>query len=117
MSVTMQQVLAEIDREEPNYPAFAEYGPEALPYLKMIIATDDPLKAAKAAYAASLIGGSDAFAYEFRCQAKAVQSQPQRRPASSPTAGPGTAAPVFTLTWTRNTCKNPARPSAGSPAA
>ena len=26
MSVTMQQVLAEIDREEPNYPAFVKLG-------------------------------------------------------------------------------------------
>ena len=61
MSVTMQQVLAEIDREEPNYPAIAKLGPEALPHLRMIIAADDPLKAAKAAYAASLIGGADAI--------------------------------------------------------
>ena len=61
MSVTMQQVLAEIDREEPNYPAFAKFGAEALPHLKMIIAANDPLKAAKAAYAASLIGGADAI--------------------------------------------------------
>ena len=61
MSVTMQQVLAEIDREEPNYPAIAKLGPEALPHLKMIIAANDPLKAAKAAYAASLIGGADAI--------------------------------------------------------
>ena len=61
MTVTMQQVLAEIDRREPNYPAFAKLGPEALPHLKMIIAADDPLKAAKAAYAASLIGGADAI--------------------------------------------------------
>lgn len=61
MSVTMQKVLAEIDREEPNYPAIAKLGPEALPHLKMIIAANDPLKAAKAAYAASLIGGADAI--------------------------------------------------------
>lgn len=61
MSVTMQQVLAEIDREEPVYAAFPKLGPEALPHLKMIIAANDPLKAAKAAYAASLIGGAEAI--------------------------------------------------------
>jgi HEAT repeat protein len=53
----MQQVLQEIDKDEPNYPALAALGPEALPWLQMIIDADDPLRAAKAAYAASLIGG------------------------------------------------------------
>lgn len=57
MPVTMKQVLAEIDKDEPNYAAAAQLGPEALPYLQMIIEANDPLKAAKAAYAASLIGG------------------------------------------------------------
>jgi HEAT repeat protein len=60
MTVTMKQVLAEIDREEPIYAAFAKLGPGALPHLQMIIEADDPLKAAKAAYAASLIGGNAA---------------------------------------------------------
>lgn len=60
MPVTMQQVLAEIDKDEPNYAAFATLGPEALPHLKAIVAANDPLKAAKAAYAASLIGGPGA---------------------------------------------------------
>jgi HEAT repeat protein len=57
MPVTMQQVLTEIDKDEPNYAAAAALGPEALPSLQMIIDADDPLRAAKAAYAASLIGG------------------------------------------------------------
>jgi HEAT repeat protein len=59
MPVTMQQVLAEIDKDEPNYAAAAGLGWEALPHLQMIIEADDPLRAAKAAYAASLIGGMD----------------------------------------------------------
>ena len=58
MPVTMQQVLAVIDKDEPNYAAFAQMGPEALPHLEMIIDANDPLKAAKAAYAASMIGGA-----------------------------------------------------------
>lgn len=62
MTVTMQQVLAEIDREEPDYPAFARLGAGALPHLQMIVNASDPLKSAKAAYAASLIGGANAVA-------------------------------------------------------
>ena len=58
MPVTMQQVLAVIDKDEPNYAAFTQLGPEALPHLEMIIEASDPLKAAKAAYAASIIGGA-----------------------------------------------------------
>ena len=57
MPVNMQQVLAEIDKDEPNYPALAKLGPEALPHLQLIVDADDPLRASKAAYAASLIGG------------------------------------------------------------
>ena len=61
MPVTMQQVLAEIDKDEPNYGAAAQLGPDALPHLKMIIEANDPLKSAKAAYAASLIGGPESI--------------------------------------------------------
>jgi HEAT repeat protein len=61
MSVNMQQVLSEIDKDEPNYAAAAKLGSEALPFLQMIIEGNDPLKAAKAVYAASLIGGSGAI--------------------------------------------------------
>jgi HEAT repeat protein len=56
----MKQVLAEIDREEPNYEAFAKLGASALPHLKLILDAEDPLKSAKAAYAASLVGGAGA---------------------------------------------------------
>ena len=58
MPVTMQQVLAEIDKDEPNYAAAAQLGPEALPLLQQIMDSSDPLRAAKAAWAASLIGGA-----------------------------------------------------------
>ena len=61
MPVTMQEVLAEIDKDEPNYTAAAKLGPDALPHLKMIIEANDPLSAAKAAYAASLIGGPESI--------------------------------------------------------
>ena len=76
MSVTMQQVLAEIDREEPDYAAFPKLGPDALPHLKMIAEAQDPLKAAKASYAASLIGGSAAVEL---LRAAATHHDPQVR--------------------------------------
>lgn len=58
MPVTMQQVLAEIDKDEPDYSAFPGLGPDALPHLRQLVEAQDPLRAAKAAYAASLIPGS-----------------------------------------------------------
>ena len=58
MPVTMSQVLAEIDKDEPMYPKLAKLGRDALPHLQMIVDAEDPLRAAKAAYAASLIGGA-----------------------------------------------------------
>lgn len=61
MPVTMQQVLTEIDKDEPNYAAAAQLGQDALPHLQMIVEANDPLRAAKAAYAASLIGGPGAI--------------------------------------------------------
>ncbi len=60
MPITMQQVLAEIDKDEPDYEALALLGPEALPHLQLIVEANDPLKSSKAVYAASLIGGAGA---------------------------------------------------------
>ncbi len=61
MTVTMQQVLVEIDREEPDYPVLARMGADALPHLQALIGSSDGLKASKAAYAATLIGGAAAL--------------------------------------------------------
>jgi len=58
MPVTMQQVLAEIDKDEPDYNVFPGLGPEALPHLEQIVEAQDPLRATKAAYAASVIPGA-----------------------------------------------------------
>jgi HEAT repeat protein len=61
MAVTMSDVLAEIDKDEPDYPeAAAKLGAEALPLLQQIVEADDPMRASKAAYLAALIGGPDA---------------------------------------------------------
>lgn len=76
MPTTMQQVLAEIDREEPNYAAFAALGADALPHLQMIAEANDPLRSAKAVYAASMIGGSGALAL---LKAAAEHHEPQVR--------------------------------------
>ncbi|MGI8806390.1 MAG: HEAT repeat domain-containing protein [Acidimicrobiales bacterium] len=57
MAVTMHQVVVELDRDEPRYDVLARFGPAALPHLRLIVGADDPLRAAKAAYAASLIAG------------------------------------------------------------
>jgi HEAT repeat protein len=59
MPVTMQQVLAEIDKDEPIYANFEKLGKGALPHLQMLVESDDnPLRSAKAAWAASVIGGA-----------------------------------------------------------
>ena len=61
MPVTMKQVLAEIDRDEPDYAKAAKLGPEAVPHLRQIAEADDPLRASKAAYLASLIPGKESL--------------------------------------------------------
>jgi hypothetical protein len=55
MAVTEQQVRAHLDPEEPNYPAAAQLGPDALPVLEQLVRGPDPLLASKAAYLAALI--------------------------------------------------------------
>lgn len=58
MAVTMKQVLAAIDRDEPDYAGAAKLGADALPHLAQIAEASDLLRAAKAAYLASLIPGA-----------------------------------------------------------
>jgi HEAT repeat protein len=55
MPITMQQVLARLDTDEPDYAALATLGPEAVPHLKVLVRSDDPGIASKAAYLASMI--------------------------------------------------------------
>lgn len=55
MPVTMKQVRACLDPEEPNYPAAAKLGAEAVPHLKKLVKDADAMLASKAAYMASLI--------------------------------------------------------------
>ena len=55
MPVTMKQVRAHLDRDEPDYPAAAQLGANALPHLAQLVQGTDPMLASKAAYLASLI--------------------------------------------------------------
>ena len=61
MPVTLQQVLKQLDTDEPNYPALAALGPEAVPHLAALVRGEDPGIASKAAYLASLIQSDDSI--------------------------------------------------------
>jgi hypothetical protein len=63
MAVDMEQVRAELEPEEPDYPKAAkQLGAEALPHLEKIIGGTDISLAAKATYLAGLIGGEQSVA-------------------------------------------------------
>ncbi len=65
MAVTMKQVKAALEVEEPRYSEAAKLGPEALPHLRKLVSGEDPLLAAKATYLAGLIdadGSADVLA-------------------------------------------------------
>lgn len=55
MPVTMKQVRAALDPEEPDYDQAAKLGSEALPHLEALVNSGDTMLASKAAYAAGLI--------------------------------------------------------------
>ena len=55
MPVTMKQVRAALDPEEPDYEKAAKLGPEALPHLEKLIGRKDPNLASKAASLAGMI--------------------------------------------------------------
>ncbi len=55
MAVSMKQVRAALEREEPDYNDAAKLGPEALPHLGRLVRGDDAMLASKAAYLAGLI--------------------------------------------------------------
>jgi HEAT repeat protein len=60
MPVTMQQVRAALDPEEPNYAKATKLGPDALPHLERLIGGKDVGLASKAASLAGMIGGERA---------------------------------------------------------
>ena len=60
MPVTMKEVRAALDPEEPDYTKAAKLGPQALPHLEKLIARKDPGLASKAASLAGMIEGEKA---------------------------------------------------------
>ena len=62
MAVTLAQVRAMLDAEEPNYAALARLGPQILPHLQTLIASGDEYFATKAASLASRINDERATA-------------------------------------------------------
>ena len=61
MTITMSQVRAKLDVDEPDYSAISNaLGVDAIPYLQKLVEEANPLLASKAAYLASLIGSADA---------------------------------------------------------
>jgi len=94
MAVTMSQVLAEIDKDEPDYQAAAKLGPDALPHLQKIVEADDPMRASKAAYLAGLIGGAQAAPV---LEHAAAHRDPVVRVAAAHAMRAGTDAPTNLL--------------------
>ncbi len=60
MSITMADVRAALDPEEPNYDKAATLGTATLPFLEQLVRGSDLLLAAKATYLAAKVGGPDA---------------------------------------------------------
>lgn len=61
MPVTLQDVLKQLDTDEPDYTALTALGPDAVPHLTTLVRSDDPGVAAKAAYLASLIQADESI--------------------------------------------------------
>jgi HEAT repeat protein len=55
VAVTMEEVRAELERDEPNYARAAGLGPDALPHLEELARGDDTMLATKAVYLAGLV--------------------------------------------------------------
>jgi HEAT repeat protein len=51
----MEEVRAELERDEPNYARAAGLGPDAIPHLEELARGDDTMLATKAVYLAGLI--------------------------------------------------------------
>jgi HEAT repeat protein len=63
MAVSMEDVRAALDPDEPDYQAAASMlGEGAVPFLRALVEGEDPMLGSKAAYLAGLIGGDDATA-------------------------------------------------------
>jgi hypothetical protein len=59
MALTLEDVLAHLEPEEPDYGAAARLGPDALPHLHQLVDGPDNLLASKATYLAGMIAGDE----------------------------------------------------------
>jgi HEAT repeat protein len=84
MPVTMEQVLAALGSDEPDYDSASRLGPEALPHLNELVLSGDPEMASKAA---SLAGVIAAAGSEAVLQAAARSANPVVRVAAAGAAG------------------------------
>jgi len=57
MPITIQDVINQLDREEPDYTQAARLGAEALPFLRQLVQGNNLALASKAAFLAGQIGG------------------------------------------------------------
>jgi HEAT repeat protein len=76
MPVTMQQVRAHLDPDEPDYSQAARLGPDALPHLEALVRGGDAMLASKAASLAGLIAdarSADVLAYAAQSPHAAVR--------------------------------------------
>jgi hypothetical protein len=100
MAVTMAQVRALLDVDEPDYLEAAALGPDAIPHLKTLVREADAMLASKAAYLAGLIATDAALDV---VKAAAESSEPVVRVAAaaavrnlSPAAGTRVLNPLLT---------------------
>lgn len=61
MAVTMEQVLAYVDQDEPRYSEAARLGSGAIPHLLLLMEQGDPSRAPKVIYLAAFIGTDQAI--------------------------------------------------------
>jgi HEAT repeat protein len=95
MPVTMQQVRAHLDPDEPDYNQAARLGPDALPHLEALVRGGDAMLASKAASLAGLIAdprSADVLAYAAQSPHAAVRVAAAAAVAHLPTTA---AAPVL----------------------
>jgi hypothetical protein len=59
VAVTLQDVVRQLNRDEPDYAQAAQLGPEALAHLRQLIEGDNPGLAAKAAYFAGIMNADE----------------------------------------------------------
>jgi HEAT repeat protein len=60
--VTIDQVLSQLNRDEPNYQEAVQLGPEALPHLLRLVQGGNPDIASKATYLAGFINADQSTA-------------------------------------------------------